>query len=424
MREEELYKKWRQLARSGQGVSCGGHRLRVLSPGRLNETRGPDFVAARFELDGVVYQGDVECHRDVRDWYRHRHHLDEAFANVLLHLVAAPHPDPQTVRHRFSAEPIPTISINVAAESSLAECPLERVPSSFPDILNRMALRRLHDRVRLFQDRLEAQTAEVLFHRFLWRALGYADNSAAFERLAETLPWSRLTALAGEHGWNEETAYALYAGLAGFLPAEGDPDLWTAALRARYRRWQTVLDAAELPSGSWQWAGQRGCNHPHFRLAGGVAVLWHLGERPFSVLENLMAQRLGCAPFMQRLQTVFYRPCRSYWQRHFSLGAPQVRTGRRVYFGAARLTEILINVVLPLAMAQAARKGSEGFLAYLESCYLQLPSLPVYGALRRRFAWVKSWPAAVHPAWLQGVLELKNSYCSANDCRACPLSPT
>ncbi|HHJ51776.1 MAG TPA: DUF2851 family protein, partial [Caldithrix abyssi] len=138
MREEELYKKWRQLARSGQGVSCGGHRLRVLSPGRLNETRGPDFVAARFELDGVVYQGDVECHRDVRDWYRHRHHLDEAFANVLLHLVAAPHPDLQTVRHRFSAEPIPTISINVAAESSLAECPLDRVPSSFPDILNRM----------------------------------------------------------------------------------------------------------------------------------------------------------------------------------------------------------------------------------------------------------------------------------------------
>ncbi len=416
-----MYRQWQRLGQSGEVVHSGGHRLRVLWPGRLNPARGPDFVAARFELDGVVYQGDVECHCRFEDWYHHQHHLDQAFAGVLLHLVAQGAHTLQPVTHRLAPGRIPTLALPVPDTNATQGCSHPALRPEAQKSIEQLAGQRLKARVRAFQSLLEAEDPERLFHRAFWRALGYPDNGNAFERLAGKWPWPVAFAHADGAGWDEETLYALYGGLAGFLPVSKNSDLWSAFLTARFFQHQSELPQVPLPKAAWQWAGQRSVNHPHFRLAAGVHLLWRLGDAPFRRLWEVFAVRDPFSQLNKRLFEIFRVPCRSYWREHFSLAGPRKSPAHRYYFGRARIVEILINVLIPLAMAHAARRGSFGFADYLEDFYFNLPPVAVYGFLRRQFTWLSDTTKSIAPVYLQGLLELYQSYCLSAGCAHCPV---
>ena len=63
--------------------------LKGIESGKLNEFEGPDFQGSEFEFKGKTYRGDVEIHKDCKDWKRHGHHLDQRYDRVVLHLVAS-----------------------------------------------------------------------------------------------------------------------------------------------------------------------------------------------------------------------------------------------------------------------------------------------------------------------------------------------
>lgn len=48
---------------------------------------GPDFHHAKLIIDEIEWHGPVEIHVKSSDWYAHKHHLDEAYNNVILHVV-------------------------------------------------------------------------------------------------------------------------------------------------------------------------------------------------------------------------------------------------------------------------------------------------------------------------------------------------
>ena len=80
---------WKHRLYKGQSLytSCG-QKLEILNPGVENPHGGPDFLNARIRIDRLLWAGNVEIHRRASDWYRHRHHLDPAYNNVILHVVA------------------------------------------------------------------------------------------------------------------------------------------------------------------------------------------------------------------------------------------------------------------------------------------------------------------------------------------------
>lgn len=60
----------------------------ILQVGDYNALEsGPDFSMAKVRIDGLVWVGAVEFHLKSSDWYRHKHHLDKAYNNVILHVV-------------------------------------------------------------------------------------------------------------------------------------------------------------------------------------------------------------------------------------------------------------------------------------------------------------------------------------------------
>jgi hypothetical protein len=89
--ERVLQKIWLKgdFAQSGLRTAAG-KSLRILDPGRWNLLEGPDFLEARFELDGELIVGDVEVHFDASDWHLHDHGTNSNFNDVQLHVVLYP----------------------------------------------------------------------------------------------------------------------------------------------------------------------------------------------------------------------------------------------------------------------------------------------------------------------------------------------
>lgn len=69
-------------------TTTDGQPLEIISVGQHNMHAGPDFSAAHIRINGQDWVGNVEIHVHASDWYKHRHHLDAAYDNTILHIVA------------------------------------------------------------------------------------------------------------------------------------------------------------------------------------------------------------------------------------------------------------------------------------------------------------------------------------------------
>ncbi|WP_457566711.1 DUF2851 family protein [Caldithrix abyssi] len=428
MQEAQLYALWQNLARTGQAVTAGPHRLRVLDAGRLNLQRGPDFVSALFELDDVRISGDVEMHLRLQDWYAHHHHLDPFFKNVCLHVVLQPAPSSRaTVAAPLSGRAIPTIRL--APEDFPSALQSARVLCRPPAVLNKeavqsLALERLHLKIRYFQHFLESETFEQAFYEHLLRSLGYPSNSWPFQLLARRLPWRWLERSCSAMGRGFDPFYALYAGMAGFLPAASS-DPYLQKLIFLHGELRHLLPAAGLGREHWQFAGQRPCNHPHFRLAAWVSLLVQHPGLPIRPLSRLLKARLPLDQLWGELQRLFKLRPQGYWKKHHMLASNALARSNQNFLGKARVTELIINLIIPLFAARALLNGSHGFFEYLQSFYLWLPLNNVYRTFSRRFPWLalyrRRFPCQ---ALMQAFIQLNNQYCQLNRCALCPLAHT
>jgi hypothetical protein len=64
-----------------------GVAVRIEDPGRFNAESGPDFLDAKIRIGRMLFSGDVEIHRNASHWIQHRHHLDERYNKVILHVI-------------------------------------------------------------------------------------------------------------------------------------------------------------------------------------------------------------------------------------------------------------------------------------------------------------------------------------------------
>ena len=62
--------------------------IEILNVGIYNAFQaGPDFKHGSILLNGIVFYGQIEMHVKSSDWYKHKHHKDVQYNNVILHVV-------------------------------------------------------------------------------------------------------------------------------------------------------------------------------------------------------------------------------------------------------------------------------------------------------------------------------------------------
>ena len=86
--ERQIVKIWQQLSLNGTELNTErGEPLKIIYPGRINDDRGADFRDAVIATSRGLTKGDIEIHVKSSDWQAHRHHHDQVYNRVILHVV-------------------------------------------------------------------------------------------------------------------------------------------------------------------------------------------------------------------------------------------------------------------------------------------------------------------------------------------------
>ncbi len=414
MQEEQLYGAWLAHARQSTLLKSGPRTLRILHPGALNRQNGPDFSDASFELDGIRYVGQVEMHRRTREWYSHGHHLDGHYRHVVLHIVG-PGENEEPVYHQGSKRSIPSFALPLSAMQPVRSCTPRFAPGSAQtgSRLEKLALQRLHWRIRDFSEGLCGSRPQQLFYEKTLAALGFPSNTQAFARLARAVPAYTVRTATGP-----APAAALYLGQAGLLEQLPSGACKTL-LRRRYRSARSYLTQGSLSSDDWVFAAQRPHNHPLRRLACWITwtAMYGLDGLYHAVLRGLEA-RMAYGELFKSLYSHMALEPPPFLER---AGLLRGASGQRSIIGRGRFTEILANVWIPLFMARARARGSKGFEDYLKALYLWLPGRPAYAELRDA-GWMAQYEKlyrAFHHG--QAFLQLNRYHCRLGGCAGCPL---
>jgi len=351
-------------------VTADGRALRVIHPGGWNLLGGPDFKGAQLQLGDATVRGDVEVHLHERDWAAHGHANDQAYDDVVLHVVLFPSAE-KSSRSRDGRQ-IPVLALlpllhrdleEYAADDameSLAGRPASRVPeelgglapSEIERLLRRCAERRWQQKVYFARLRLARLGWESACHHAALEILGYRFNRAPMLRVATAWPLSAWTTGEGTEG---------------------------KAFAAEENR--------------WSMQGARPANHPHRRLR--QYATWTRERPDWPARLGSLAEALPAGSGAADFSTVNFRRTHALAKFRAQLAS---EIGANA-IGGTRLDNLVCDGFWPLLAAS----GADGFFAW----WFHWPpgNLPrhVTGALRTLGGFTHQTKPACH-GFAQGML--------------------
>lgn len=370
--------------------TTNGQTFEILHIGEWNREAGPDFKGAiiRFSRDGEK-TGDIEVDREPRDWERHGHALNAAFAGVVLHFHidgAREEAFARTLDHRE----VPQARLAIEAPPGTAPPPTkESVPyESACAMVCEAAEFRLRNKHAACARAVSLHGPDAALFHAIATGLGYKNNAIPFLLAAQRISLSRSASPLGE---------ALLFGIAGFLEPRtfDDADETTRRyLKPLWDHWWTVRDAFSrivLERKMWKLSGIRPSNHPHRRMGALAAI-----ASAFDGLRKIA--RSGDAKAFRAFLEKLEHP---YWTRHWNLSADTLNKPLAL-IGSDRITDLLINAFLPALPLDVARRELQ-----------QLRGPQASGRLRRASVWLvgsvepRLMRTALHQ---QGLLQLYTDF--------------
>lgn len=387
----------------------------VVAPGVQNFDAGPDFLNARVRIGDTEWAGNVEVHISASDWFRHRHHEDRAYDNVVLHVVYTADKDILSP----SGEAVPTLCLKDLIDyqswryyqswlKTAVFIPCEKLVSEVPDIIKNSTVEaafadRLRDKSAWCFDHLNETRGDVeaAFYRMLMRAFGLKVNAMPFEQLSRILPFSLLRKVWGNHSDTE----ALLLGQAGFLEDASLAAGHAVELAERYAFLKKKFGLQPMPATSWKLFRLRPQNFPAVRLAQ-VAAFYHR--------HGAVARKIAESQTPEELQQLFEISLDgNFWDRHYTLEKEGKPAKKQI--GETTRNLILINAVVPFLFALGRYGKDENMRQKATEITESLP--PEANKVIRGF---KSLGFRADNAMdTQGLLQLKKFGCDAGKCLTC-----
>lgn len=397
-------------------VADSGEAVEILDPGLHNHDAGPDFFNAKVRIGGVLWVGNVELHRHSSDWFRHRHHEDEAYDNVVLHVVS--HIDKRISTSAGREVPQVEIAVPDHIHNSYAELlaeeaypPCYRViphiaPPAVRGWMSALTVERLEEKTCRIETLLRQAGGDWEQAAFatLARNFGFGVNSETFERWALSLPLSA----AGKHRDNEFQLEALFFGQAGLLADDAvspeRKDDYFCRLQSEYSFLAHKFGLTPLPAKSWRFLRMRPQNFPHVRLSQ-LVRLYHRGAVNLSAI-------IGAAD-TAALRTLLTTEATDYWQSHYCFG--EESTHSRKVLQASSIDLLLINTVAPLVFAYGRNRYDDSLC---ERAFALLEETKAERNYITR-SWEKAGLQVQSAADSQALIQLRKHYCDRRDCLRC-----
>lgn len=391
-----------------------GQRVEVIDTGLPNADAGPDFFNAKLKLDGMLWVGNVEIHDQASQWMKHGHQTDEAYDNVILHVVS----QADCTVCRRDGSPIPQLVLTCPDDVARRYDELRRadvyppcytILSSLPRLtvhswLSALQVERFERKARDIRARLDAcqNHWEDVFFITLARNYGFGLNSDAFEAWAKRLPFRAVD----KHRDDLFQVEAFFFGQAGLLDEEpADADDYYLRLQKEFRYLQRKFELPpSLPVGQWRFLRLRPGNFPHVRLAQ-LASLYHTHRSLFSQVME--------AETPEAAKKFLSTATSAYWEQHFTFRRTSPKKEKRV--GGNALNLMLINTVIPFLYAYGLHKADD-VLCDRATRFLE--------SLRAENNYItRMWEGAGLPvstaADSQALIQLQKEYCDRKDCLRC-----
>lgn len=415
--EELLHFVWQfRLFNQLELYSTDDEQIKIFQVGQCNSDAGPDFLFSQISIDSREWRGHVEIHVDGADWFTHRHHLDVAYNNVVLHVV---YQNPVPV-FREDGTPIPCLElaplINIRMLEHYREIMnnLHWIPCEkhLPQVdtmykiqaMQRMAAVRLEQRYAQIQELLVETLGDwekVLFLQ-LCRSFGMKVNAQPFFQLGKLVDLS----LIRKYKEDSFKIEAMIFGQAGFL-ADVEKEGYPKELADEYHYLKTVHGLKELKVFEWKFMRMRPYNFPTFRLAQLLALY---GQAPY-----LFEEVVHCNDMTDLNHILTNALPASFWETHFVLGkiSPTHPTGLSESF----IEHITINAFIPILFSygkcMSIDKLQTRALAWLEQLKAE------QNKITQKFNELTL--SAVSAADSQGLLQLKQDYCDQKKCLQCSI---
>jgi len=452
--ERLLQAIWRhQRLRRDRLQTVDGRAVRILHPGFVSVEGGPDFRGAVIQIgDAAPCSGDVEIDLRAGGWRAHGHDRNPDFKNVLLHVVwedVGVHTSacrnremPNKLKLELQPPP-PTLAVGDKLDAPLAELGLwleNESPRVLPESLRGQCCAALRGLDETRQGRLLTAAARVRFQakaeqfrtcarhagweQSLWeglfRALGYKHNVWPMQNLAELRArWM------GSH----VPAFLLQArllGLGGLLPVELTRARGAGAvyLRRLWDCWWRERDGFSdclLPRTVWRFHGLRPANHPQRRLA--LAAQWLAAGDLIQKLEAWCTVEMPDSRLPGSLREILEGERDDFWSWHWTFRSARLNKPQPL-LGAARVTDLAVNVVLPWLWTRAAEGGNEKIRRVIEHRYAAWPLAEDNAILklaRQRLLGVGRSHALRSAAGQQGLIQITRDFCEHSDsvCAGC-----
>lgn len=370
-----------------------GRPVVVLHPGYRNQDNGPDFLRAILEIDGLRCQGDVEFHCTAEDWFRHGHHQDERYRNVILHILWEVAGEvPRELRTRFPhlvlrgqltlpeerwRERMKLLEEDTRRPRST---PAAGHPALSPGYIADLAEQRFQHKMDRYRGWCARFSPEDIFYIALAEALGYSKNKFPFRQLLWECPPSQVCKTIPPLQRSPLSIWVYWALRGNLLNSQVfsretfGSTFSSEAILAQYQYFQQRGFYPLLSLSDWNFSRIRPANSPYLRL--GALALWLYQYQSPGLFEKLLGIAMERRPLRETIRS---------WQRCLQLPfdpaiAEAVRQRLKVeqvpgtVIGVSRLKQIYLNVLLPLFSVWAERSNNVGFQTYLGGLYESFPA--------------------------------------------------
>lgn len=419
MKEKFLHFLWNfQLFQTQNLHSTDGQSIRIVQKGQWNsQDSGPDFFNSQIHISNTLWAGNVEIHIKSSDWDLHDHSTDEAYSNIVLHVVFEHDREIKFLKQKK----IPTLELQdyVPKEilfnyKQLVESQRKFIPcEESVNLISKETVQFWIEKV--FVQRLERKVNEIEvelsknnkdWEQLLFKKLAYAFglkiNGESFLQWANSFEFKVLQKIQNR----PELVHALFLGQAGFLEIRSENE-YIRYLQKDYEFLKSKHSLQPINSSVFKFFRLRPPNFPTVRLAQLAAV--------YAQYPNLFMFLTGSKSAGKIYPVFSDLELPAFWKNHYTLDKESPRNSEKK-ITSDLVERIIINVIVPVKFAYAQSLGKD-ISEELIDLLISLP--PEKNTVIDEF--VKMGLPAQNAFESQAFLELKKHYCDAKNCLNCSI---
>lgn len=342
MKEDFIYYLWENRLLSLDLKTTDNEDITIISVGNRNINSGADYINARIKIGGTLWAGQVEMHVRTSDWFKHNHHNDTNYNNVILHVV---------YEHDTDNLKIPTLVIKDKFDISLFHnynrflnsrnwVPCGEFIGSVQEFtiiswLDRMLVEHLENECKDMDFKLinNNHDWEQTFYQRLMRYFGLKVNNDSFEYLSRILPLNLLL----KHLDNETYIEAMLFGCAGFLDDDFEEE-YPSLLKRDFTMLRNKFGLKVMPISNWKFLRLRPPNFPTIRIAQLAKIIIHNGS---------MFSKIRDSHNIDEIIKLFDVDLNPYWDTHYRFDKVS-KIERKKIIGKTAIDSILINAIIPI----------------------------------------------------------------------------